>query len=70
MFSQKNMRRELSLKKCEKIGRIFKLDFRALPRFGAFLARDFRRKWYKLQPFVYHPLKFQENILSLFGEDL
>ena len=32
------MNKELSLKNIEKIGRFLKLDFRALPRFGAFWA--------------------------------
>ena len=62
------MRKKLSLKNSEKIGRVLKLDFRALPRSGAFSARDLRLNRYKLQPFVYHPLNFEENILSRFGE--
>ena len=33
------MNKKLSLKKREKIGRFFKLDFRALPRSGAFTSR-------------------------------
>ena len=59
---------ELSLKNIGKIGSVFKLDFRAQPRFGALWARDLRLKRYKLQPFVYHLWKFEDDILSRFGE--
>ena len=34
--------KELLLEKCKKIGRVFELDFRALPRSGAFMSRDIK----------------------------
>ena len=58
------------MKNSEKIGRVSKLHFRVLPRFGAFSARDLRLKRYKVQPFVYHPWKFEDDVLSRFVEDL
>ena len=63
------MSKELLLKNIEKIGRFFKLDFRALPRFGAFWPRDLCFTIYKLQSFVNHPWKFEEDIFSRFGGD-
>ena len=36
------MRKELLVKNSEVIGHNFKLDFRALPRFGAFWGGDLR----------------------------
>ena len=63
------MNKEFSLKNIEKIGCFSKLDFRALPRFDAFWARDLRFKRYKHQPFVYYPWKFEKDILSRFGGD-
>ena len=34
--------KEILLEKCKKIGRFFELDFRALPRSGAFTSRDIK----------------------------
>ena len=62
------MSKELPMKNIKKIGRFFKLDFRALPSFDAFWARDLRLNRYKLQSFVYLPWKFEEDILSSYGD--
>ena len=60
--------KKLSLKNSEQIGHFFNLDFRALPRFGTFWARDLKLNRYKLQSFVYHRWKLEEDILSSFRD--
>ena len=60
--------KKLSLKNSEQVGRFFNLDFRALPRFGTFWARDLKLNRYKLQSFVYHRWKLEEDILSSFRD--
>ena len=46
--------KELLLEKCKKIGRFFELDFRALPRFGAFRATQTKMTECRPQFVLYH----------------
>ena len=51
-------RKELLLKKCQKIGRFFELDFRALPRSGTFTSRY-------IKTYILHNF----NLLSIIHEN-
>ena len=55
-------RKELLLEKCKKIGRFFELDFRALPRFGAFIATHTKITLVCPPSIFYHSWKFESNI--------
>ena len=55
-------RKELLLEKCKKIGRFFELDFRALPRFGAFIATHTKITLVCPPSVFYHSWKFESNI--------
>ena len=56
------------LEKGKKIGRFFELDFRALPRFGAFGATRTKMTECRPQFVLYHSWKFESIIfISLEG---
>ena len=50
------------LEKCKKIRHFFELDFRALPRFGAFIATHTKITLVCPPSIFYHSWKFESNI--------
>ena len=57
------------LEKGKKIGRFLELNFRALPRFGAFEATQTKISEFRPLFVLYHSSKFESNISIRLGGD-